>query len=323
MPYNSKVMARARALLSERREANAAEAERRLRAIYARIPEIEEIDAALRMQMPRLAALVISGAEESDVLALREENLSLQMRRAELLTENGLPSTWLDEIFTCPVCRDSGNTPSGVCSCLLELYNRELTEELSVLLRSGSESFEHFDLRLYPERSRERMQRIRDLGKQFAEYFPAVDSLLFTGSPGLGKTYLSACIAREVASSGRSVVYDTCSSVVTAFEKQQFGRDAEAEEASQRVQAMLHCDLMILDDLGTEFTTPGALSALYTLINTRISENRPMIISTNLSSKELARRYTPAIVSRMEGCFLILEFEGEDIRKLLKENNYA
>ena len=208
----------------------------------------------------------------------------------------------------------------GVCSCLEKLYNQALTEELGVLLQNGDECFERFDLNLYPDDAQSTMSIVLDSCKRFAANFPNVSSnLLLQGGTGLGKTYLSACIAREVAAKGCSVCYDTASAALDTFEKQKFSRiPEETEAAGTRVQRMLECDLMILDDLGTEMITPMSVSALYTLINTRLVNGRKTIISTNCTDAELHKKYSPQICSRIEGEFLCLPFVGKDIRLVKK-----
>ena len=154
----------------------------------------------------------------------------------------------------------------------------------------------------------------QDIAKAFAEQFsPASGNLLFQGGTGLGKTFLSACVARAVAARGYSVCYDTAAAVVGSFEAQKFSRD---EEADARVKRILSCDLMILDDLGTEMPTPMADSALYTLINTRLNEGKNTIISTNLRDGELQKRYGAQICSRLFGAYERVPFVGRDIRML-------
>ena len=167
---------------------------------------------------------------------------------------------------------------------------------------------------------REMAQIALDSCRKFADHFPRVSANLFLqGSPGLGKTYLSACIARVVAAKGCSVCYDTASSALGAFERQKFSRDPEEQEAaSRRAERMLNCDLMILDDLGTEMVTPMSVSALYTLINSRLVNGRKTIISTNCTDAELEKLYTPQICSRLSGEFLHLPFAGRDIRLIRK-----
>ena len=140
--------------------------------------------------------------------------------------------------------------------------------------------------------------------------------LFIYGESGLGKTHLSAAIAREVSEKGHSVVYDTAGHIFAQFEQQKFTRE---EEADDHVERVLNCDLLILDDLGSEMTTSFVQSALYQIVNTRQMERRSTIISTNLTPGELARRYTPQIASRIEGEYTLLPFAGEDIRKLKKE----
>ena len=314
MSYDGKILARARDRLDAVREQNAHEHELREVRAYAAKPELREIDARLRAQMVELARLSLAGAPDGQekIDRLREENLALQQRRRVLLRELGRGADWLDEIVSCPKCRDSGVYGGGVCDCLKRLYNDELTRDVGVLLRSGDEGFDKFDLSLYGEEHRETMQTVLEIAKAYARDFsPASGNLLFQGGTGLGKTFLSACVAREVAARGFSVCYDSAAAVTGSFEAQKFTHD---EAADARVKRMLVCDLMILDDLGTEMPTTYADSALYTLINTRLNERRNTIISTNLSNAELEKRYGAQICSRLFGAYERVPFVGRDIR---------
>ena len=322
MALDGKILARAREQIAQRHADNVAEHYLRQEKIYARIPEISRIDTRLRTQMSELVGLTIKrSADLADALkALEDESLALQAKKAELLHSHGYPADYLEDIYTCPKCRDTGFIGSTMCSCLAEEYNRQLTSELSTLLKNSSERFENFDLSLYGE-ARESMSIVFETCREYAASFSERSmNLLFQGGTGLGKTFLSACIARVVAQNGHSVCYDTASSALEAFEMKKFARDAEAaEKAATRVERMLECELMILDDLGTEMLTQISISALYTLINTRLVEGKKTIISTNLTDAELARRYTPQICSRIDGEFLKLPFVGTDIRMMKKE----
>ncbi len=322
MALDGKILANARQQLKTIHADNVAEHFLRQEKIYARIPEIARIDARLRSQMSELVGLTIrKSADLGEALkALETESLELQAKKAELLVGHGYGIDYLDDIYSCPKCGDTGYVGGNMCSCLKELYNRELTHELSQLLRSGNERFEDFDLSLYGD-AKEGMAIVFETCREYAYSFSERSmNLLFQGGTGLGKTFLSACIARVVAENGHSVCYDTAASALEAFETKKFARDAEsAEKAAVRVERMLDCDLMILDDLGTEMLTQISISALYTLINTRLVSGKKTIISTNLTDTELARRYTPQICSRLEGEFTCLPFTGTDIRKLKKE----
>ena len=322
MALDGKILARARERIAHRHADNVAEHYLRQEKIYALIPEIRRIDARLRAQMSELVGLTIKrSADLADALrALEEESLALQVKKAELLNERGYPADYLEDIYSCPKCKDTGFIGSAMCSCLTQEYNRQLTSELSTLLKNNDERFESFDLSLYGE-AREAMSIVFDTCREYAASFSGRSmNLLFQGGTGLGKTFLSACIARVVAQNGHSVCYDTAASALEAFELKKFARDAEtAEKAATRVERMLECELMILDDLGTEMLTQISISALYTLINTRLVEGKKTIISTNLTDAELARRYTPQICSRIDGEFLKLPFAGTDIRMMKKE----
>jgi len=329
MAYDGKLLARARTALEARRADNQKEHETRVNTVYARVPEIRQLDAQMRRQMTELVRVTIAGgaAMPEKLELLRRANLDTQARRAELLVEHGWPIDYLDEIVSCPKCRDTGVYGGKPCECLVRLYNRELTRELSALLQ-GDESFERFDLSLYsdaPDENgtvpREVMRRVKAACEKYAENFPNVSSnLLFQGGTGLGKTYLSACIARVVSGKGFSVCYDSAAAALETFERQRFSRDTDAAEAAgARVERMLDCDLMLLDDLGTEMVTSLSTSALYTLLNTRLVNGRRTVISTNCSDEELRRRYPQPICSRLEGEFLHLPFVGKDIRLLKKK----
>jgi len=328
MPYDGKLLARARGELDRIRTENREQTQRRYNEVCARLPEIRNIDARLRGHMAQLVRLTIGKRPDmqEQIAALREENLDLQMHRAELLTAAGFGAGYLDEIVSCPLCRDTGVYEGGVCRCLDRLYNKELTKELGILMRRGDESFDKFDLSLYPTETdasagmvpREVMRKVSEACRRYADNFSGASAnLLFQGGTGLGKTYLSACIARVVAGRGFSVCYDTAASALDKYELAKFNRDTpEGEAAAVRIRRMENCDLMILDDLGTEMPTPMGQSALYTLVNNRLVNDRKTIISTNLTNDELNKRYTPQIASRILGEFQCLPFVGTDIRRL-------
>ena len=236
----------------------------------------------------------------------------------------------LDDKPACPKCSDTGWVGANMCACLKALCTEEQIRELSKLLDLGEQSFDSFSLDYYsplpwPGESlspRENMEFIFDVCSSYARKFGRFyfRNLFLTGAPGLGKTFLSACIARTVSESGFSVVYDTAVNIFTRFEEQKFARDRlEAGEAKDETRRYLGCDLLILDDLGSELSTPFVQSALYTLINTRLTADKRTVISSNLTMDQVRARYTPQIASRLEGEYRVLPFYGEDIRLLRKQ----
>ena len=317
MSYDGKLMR----LAQQKFETDKAAREQRFRArreaIFQAEPRLKEVDASLRSTASRIIATALRHGTDpaTAVAALREENLALQEERKELLRRLGLEEDALEERPDCPFCNDSGFRGGSVCRCLRAYYAKEQQKELSRMLDLGSQSFDTFSLDWYTDQST--MQVNYDICVEYAHNFgKQPGNLLLFGNPGLGKTHLSAAIAREVSERGFSVVYDTAAHVFERFETQKFSRDNE--EADTDVERILSCDLLILDDLGTEMTTAFVQSALYTVINTRLREKRSTIISTNLRPSELTSRYSPQVASRVEGEYQFLPFVGEDIRKLKK-----
>jgi len=328
MAYDAKVLRRAEARYDEDKQRRAEEFRARQRICYGREPRLEEIDRTLRLTM---AKIVQSGLRRgtdprSAIAALKEENLALQRERGELLAGLGYPADYLIEQPACRLCRDTGWTDGGMCRCLKDYYAREQKAELSQMLDLDGQSFDSFNMNYYSatetynrkRSARENMENNFEVCVGFARHFPSsIRNLLFTGKPGLGKTFLSASIAREVSDRGFSVVYDTAVRIFADFEAQKFSRDPD-DEAEDGVRRVLRCDLLILDDLGTELSSTVAQSFLYQIVNTRLAQKRSTVISTNLKPDELEKRYGEAVYSRLRGEYEFLPFYGDDIRKLKK-----
>lgn len=329
MAYDGRIMRQALSRFEEDRRAREERFQERRESIYRRQPRLREIEGELHATMGRIitSALRRGTDPRPAVEVLRSENLSLQAERRALLERMGLPEDCLEEKPACALCGDTGYRGGQVCRCLRQYCAREQQRELSRMLDLGSQSFENFSLDWYSEAPmpalgispRENMEWVCRQCRRYAETFgPGSGSLLLTGDPGLGKTFLSAAIAREVSAEGWSVVYDTAGHIFDRFEALKFGRE-EGEEASSDVGRIMHCDLLILDDLGTEMTTAFVQSALYQILNGRLLEKKATILSTNLKAAEIGRRYSPQIASRIEGEYQILPFFGEDIRRLKRE----
>ena len=331
MGYEAAVLRRAAKRLAQRRQEREERQERQRREIYAQLPRVAEIDRELKGTIYQIiAASLREGRDPApSIKVIRDKNLDLQAEKARLLTEHGWPADALDDRPACPKCGDTGWVGAAMCSCLRELCAQEQIRELSKLLDLGEQSFDTFSLDLYSPlpwpgeelSPRENMEFILEVCSNYARKFGKFyfRNLFLTGAPGLGKTFLSACIARTVSEQGFSVVYDTAVNVFARFEEQKFARDREeAGEARDDTRRYLGCDLLILDDLGSEMTTPFVQSALYTLINSRLAADRRTVISSNLSMDQVRQRYTPQIASRLEGEYRVLPFYGEDIRLLRK-----
>lgn len=318
MGYSVDVIVRARQRLAEARADRESQIQQHLAVAYRQVPRLLEIDRQLRQTMSATvkAAFSQSGNVQAMVEQVKQENLSLQKERQTLVEANFAPG-YLDETPICPHCSGLGYMGSTMCSCLEALCRQEQLNELSLLAGSDA-SFDQFRLDYYPQRDNIRllMERVYNFCRRYAEDFgPKSGNLLFSGDTGLGKTFLSACIAKAVATKGHFVVYETATHLFGRLERAKFSADEDARREAEKYSA---CDLLIIDDLGTEMPGQFTTSALYALINDRILTGKATIISTNLTVDDLADRYNPQIVSRLRGNFQRLAFLGEDIR--LKKN---
>ena len=330
MGYDANVLRRATQRLEQGRRERRERVEGLRRDAYARQPKLERLDRQLQQTMAQLVAAALRQGEDPAraVREVRERNLAIQQERAVLLGALGLPEDALDDKPACPLCGDTGWQGAKMCRCLRELCAREQIAELSKLLDLGEQSFDTFRMDYYSQSPwpggtspRENMELVYEVCLNYAQKFGRfpIRNLFLTGAPGLGKTFLSACIARTVSEKGHSVVYDTAGNIFAQFETRKFQRDsADGQEARDETRRYLNCDLLILDDLGSELVTQFTQSALYELVNSRLVGEKHTVISTNLTLEEAARRYPPQIASRLEGEYHALHFFGDDIRLLKK-----
>ena len=322
MAYSAEVVKRARARLAQAKEDRESENRQHLTEAYAKVPRIREIDMQLRRTMAQAAqAAFLQGSDGRDQLEkVRQENLTLQRERETLAAMYFEPG-YLDDSPVCGICGGSGYVGTNMCECLRELCRQEQKKEISVL--SGSkEAFNQFNLDYYPDHydpkyrvnPRSLMEEVLRATRTYALTFtPASGNLLFVGGTGLGKTFLAACTARAVADRGYSVVYEPAGHLFSKLEQAKFSPNEENRREAAR---FTECDLLIIDDLGTEMPGQFVTAALYSLLNDRLLMNKPMLITTNLNVDEMGRRYSPQIASRLYGGFQRMTFVGEDIRVL-------
>ncbi len=313
---------RAKNRLAQARADRESENLQHLTEAYNQIPRLREIDKLLRQTMVLAAQAVFTqnGDVNEAMDKARQANFALQQER-EALVKAHFEEGYLDDSPICDCCGGTGYLGSQMCECLQELCRQEQKRELT-LLSGGKETFSQFRLEYYSSQPdpkygaspRAIMERNLQKCRSYATMFtPNSGNLLFVGNTGLGKTFLSACIARTVADRGYSVVYESANRLFSKLEQAKF---TGSEEARREAARFNECDLLILDDLGTEMPGQFVTAALYSLVNDRLLDGKPMVISTNLNVDEIARRYSPQIASRLHGNFTGLTFVGDDIRVL-------
>lgn len=325
MAYSKKIYDIATQKLSSRRNSALSVAEYRKNEVYQKISRLSDIDSQLATISIDTIKAVLSG-EDADALlcSLKEKSVALQNEYAELLKSNGYSEDYLKPQFACDKCSDTGyvecDNKTVVCDCFKKLLSSVACEELNKISPLSLSTFDTFKLSMYSNSVDQngnvpynRMSKIYDYCLNYAMTFTAKSKgILMKGNTGLGKTHLSLAIANEVIQKGYSVVYVSAPDILSKLEKEHFSYDYSNEQ--ETMQSLIDCDLLILDDLGTEFTTQFSSTAIYNLFNTRINTGKPMIINTNLSDEDLRNTYSPRFTSRIMSTCDILEFIGTDIR---------
>ncbi len=317
MSYRREDYLKANAVLTERKLAAEASASKRLSDIYGKIPEIKAIDTELAGTERKIINAICLGPDgiKERMNALEAESIVLSEKRSALLVENGYPADYTEPKYFCPECGDTGYVKEKMCVCKKRALIMAGYESSGIGALMKTQTFDSFSLDYYSGDALTRAKNNYATTKKFAESFTGNGdgNLLFAGATGLGKTHLSTSIAVAVIERGFDVKYETAQNLIGDFEDKQF-RSSYSNVDADPTERYFDCDLLIIDDLGTEMTNQFTISCLYNLINSRINRGKAMIINTNLSSVELRNRYSDRITSRLFGEFAVLLFEGKDIR---------
>lgn len=315
-------------IIAARKEKRENEIKRRRMEVFGRIPRIQEIENELDRYGIRMLNLIASGEcdEKQAVSGIMAQNKEFLKERERLLTENGFTADFLEVSPECRICSDTGYDGEKLCSCMKKEITQIAMREANLSPKMASETFENFKLTYYSDEyvpeygcsPRENMRAILAECMAYVKSFDStIENLLFCGGCGLGKTFLSSAIANSLLEKGKDVLYISCNALFPILEDMHFGR--EVSEASEYIVKKINdCELLILDDLGSEFVTQFTSAELFRIINTRIINGGKMIISTNLNRSMLQKTYNERIASRITGNFSILEFLGEDIRSIKK-----
>lgn len=306
---------RAKRIIDARQKKAEQDAEQRRLELEAVFPELKEVNRNLAragLEAIRTIGAGDTGAEVFEKLS--KESAKNRERRAEILASLGLPADALDVRYTCPICEDTGIKDGHYCECFKALVRKFQYENLCSTTPAQNSSFESFSLDYYDASVRDHMSQVFNYCRMWAEDFDRnSNSILLYGNTGLGKTHLSLAIANVVLQKGYNVIYASAGNLFSKLEKESFGR-LNSDESPE--EAVMNCDLLILDDLGSEFTKAFVVAELYNIINTRILTGLPTVISTNLMYDEIGDRYNPRVYSRIIGDYQMLEFQGSDIRQI-------
>jgi DNA replication protein DnaC len=325
MGYSREIYDAVGLILSDRRKKAENEVAERKAAFYRLYPKAEEIESILSTTAISAAKAIFSGGSAKERLEqLRRNNLALQKELSDLLNNAGYGEDYLMPRYSCGQCGDTGYIDGKMCDCMKKLLQAEAYRRLNTLTPLSLSTFESFSLDYYQDTRenneykspRQIMGDTLQYCIRYAEKF-SMDSpnLILTGGTGLGKTHMSLAIANLAIQKGYGVVYCSVNNIITKLEREHFGRD---EGDTGRL--LTECDLLILDDLGTEFKNAFSCAEIYNIVNTRLMAQKPTIISTNLSTSELLDYYTERFASRIIGSYRRIPFVGKDIRQQKRLN---
>ncbi len=301
---------------------NRALAQARKDEVYEKIPRIKEIDQLLASSSIDAVRAKLKGQSDYTVEA-KEKNHALIAEKADLLKTHGYDADYLGPIYTCELCKDTGRIGNDYCSCFQQasislLYRQSTLDRVLEL-----ENFDTFDLSYYPNETDgiheltpyENMVKILNKTKKFVETFDKEGgNLLFYGETGLGKTFLSNCVAKALMDSQHTVLYQSSIHLFEDVLSDVLMKKNQNSNSKEIYRYLYNCDLLIIDDLGTEFTNNFVASELYDILNTRMRDGKSTIISTNLSLKELNERYSVRITSRFISDYMAFQFYGSNVR---------
>lgn len=299
------------------------ELESRKSSLYAKLPILKQLDDEMVTNSIRSAKLAIMG-DDAAIDQLKKENLDLSMRKTEVLLEHGYCADYLSPRYECKDCEDTGYIGTEKCHCFKQAIVDLVYSQSNIKSVLKKENFSSYSLDYFSDTDidkttnltpRANAQRVLSIAKNFVASFDQVyRNILLYGNTGVGKTFLSNCIAKELLDSGHTIIYLTSFQLFDILEKQAFQKDEEGVEANNQLNYILDCDLLIIDDLGTELSNSFTNTKLFLVINERHLRSKSTIISTNLPIDSIKSNYSERIYSRITSDYMCLKLFGDDIR---------
>lgn len=319
MSFSNETIKKALDELYKRRKNAETAHERLLENLLLTNPQLRDLENEISCKSSKFAITMISG-DSVKAEKLLDEIKQLNETKDKLFSALKVSKT---PDYVCSLCNDSGYVNGALCRCVKELAAEMSYSKLIGEMPLKSSTFENFDLTLYPEERngqgvspRNQMSAALRSCKEFVAKFPSGGNLLLTGKSGLGKTHLSLAVVNAVLEKDFNVIYGSAQNLINEISRETFDRSGSTE----KIDSLLSCDLLVLDDLGTEFSTPLSVSVVYNIINTRLLRGLSTIISTNLDLNEIGQFYNERITSRLIGSYTVCPCFGNDIRQIKSVN---
>lgn len=295
--------------------------EERRKEVYQKLPRIQEIDASVASASVEKARRLLDG-DQNAVLSLKTELSSLSVEKNALLLDAGYPNDYLEPVYTCPDCKDSGYIGSEKCHCFKQAIIDTVYAQSNIKQVLTRENFDSFSYDYYskddisPATGLSAYETARNAVRECRHFIDDFDNkpknLFIYGKTGVGKTFLSNCTAKELLDRGHSVIYFTAFQLFDILSKGVFEKDADAIAAHQNI---FDCDLLVIDDLGTELCNSFTTSQLFLCVNERLLRRKSTIISTNLSLNQMVDTYSERTFSRICDAYTLINlFSKVDIR---------
>lgn len=297
--------------------------DQRTEEVYSAIPELKEIDNAVVTCAVQSAKQLLMG-ENNPLTDLKKITEEASQKRKALLVEHGYPEDYLDPTYHCPDCKDTGYIGTEKCHCFKQAIVDIVYSQSNIKTAIMRENFDTFSYDFYSDdyvdpsvrmTPRANIKKVVDVAWNFINQFgKEYNNLLLYGNTGVGKTFLANCIAKELLDRAFTVIYLTAFQLFDILEKNKFGKGEDNFESQNQFEYILDCDLLIIDDLGTELNNSFVNVQLYLCINERFLRRKPTIISTNLSLDNINSIYSERVFSRIASNYSLLKIVGEDIR---------
>lgn len=331
MLTNNKAYSKIMADYSQKRSFAESQRDRNVAEIYLKFPELKDIDKKITMAGIENMGKILNDRDNAEKYnrELDETISELKEERKEYLRLNDIDFDFDKPKYFCNICCDTGYVDGKKCTCLKQQLIDYAYDISNMRVLTEKQTFDKFDFSYYGDNKvsninmteRENIEDIVNIAVEFCKNPYNSKNLLFYGAPGLGKTYISSAVAKEMLDKGYTVIYSSASRLFASYDDYRFGRMSDTEDFEDMLKLVYDADLLIIDDLGVEMHGSSSFQFLFDLINERLLANKRMIISTNLSMEEISKVYTARITSRLFENFHCLRFAGKDIRtqKLIRK----
>lgn len=288
--------------------------ERRRDEVYRTVPGYEDAAGAVASLSVRYGRMMLEEPSEDLSARYREALSALSEKKAKLLTDAGFPADYLEPIYDCPDCRDTGYADGGRCHCFRQRMIRLLYAQSNLQEHLAKENFSTLSYRFYEGEDLVNFKKAVETSRSFVENFKTdYRNLIFYGAVGTGKSFLSGCIAKELLEQGCSVIYFSAIGLFNLLAQYSF-QSNDKEMLYKTCEDLYNCNLVIVDDLGTEVTNSFTNSQFFSFINERHLRKKATVINTNLGIEDLKNRYSERILSRLAGDYIFRKLTGPDIR---------